>query len=370
MSKKVKAAVIGLGVGVAHSKGYQANPDAELAAICDIDPVRLQQRGEMLGIPEELRFIKYQDMLKEVPDLDVVSVAVPNYLHAPITIDCLRAGKNVLCEKPISVNSANARNMIAEAKASGKQLMVCFNYRFREDARWLKSLIDEGRMGEIYFARAGWQRNQGIPGFGGWFTTKALSGGGPLIDLSVHVLDLTLFMMGYPKPVSVSGAAFGKFGQRGRGASSAGFGAKEADDPTKKPAAGTFDVEDYGAGFVRFENGAALQLEASWASQTKPGKDDYFVTLYGTEGGADLYVANYTATDTITFYTEECGQPVAITPNIVNRVSPHQMAVAHIVECVKNNRPVEATGAQGLTLIRIIEGVYESAQTGKEVRLD
>jgi predicted dehydrogenase len=357
MTKKIKAAVIGLGVGMAHAKGYKANPDAELYAVCDADPTRLNERGDQLGIPPELRFCDYQELLR-LPELDVVSIGLPNFMHAPVALAAFNAGKHVLCEKPLACSADDAAAMVREAKACGRQLMVCFNYRFRDDARWLLSMRDAGRLGSIYFARAGWQRNSGIPGFGGWFTTRAMSGGGPLIDLGVHILDLTLWLMGYPRPVAVSGQTFAQFGPRGLKASS------------KKHVGSSFDVEDMTAGFVRFENNAALQIETSWASHTKPGRDDYFVNLYGSEGGAELYVANYTDRDTLTFYTEECGQPVAIKPNIINRAAGHELAVAHFVDCVSSGRPVESTGEQGLALMQIIEGIYESSQTGKEVRLD
>lgn len=357
MSNKIKAAVIGLGVGTIHARGYKANANAELIAICDIDTVRLKQRGDELGIPEAMRFIDYNEMLK-LPDLDVVSVALPNYLHAPVTIAALHAGKDVLCEKPLAISAADAAAMVTEAKATGRTLMVCFNYRFRDDARWLLAMRDAGRMGNIYYARAGWLRNSGIPGVGGWFTTKSMSGGGPLIDLGVHILDLTLWMMGYPRPVSVSGQTYANFGPRGMRSWA------------KRSGEGVFDVEDLAAGFVRFANGAALQIETSWAAHTKPGRDDYFVSLYGAEGGADLYVGNYADRDTVSFYTEEGGQPVLLKPAIVNRAAGHELAIAHLVDCLQNHHPVESTGEQGLALMRIIEALYQSAATGREVRLD
>lgn len=356
MSKKIKAAVIGIGVGLAHARGYKACPDAELIAICDADPQRLKERGDQLGIPPEMQFTDYNKLL-QLDELDVVSIGLPNFLHAPVAIASLRAGKHVLCEKPLATSAVEAKAMVTEAKQNGKQLMVCFNYRFRDDTRWLMAMRNAGKYGDVYYARAGWLRNTGIPGAGGWFTTKAKSGGGPLIDLGVHILDLTLWLMGYPRAVSVSGATFAKFGPLGKKSG------------TKPNFSGTFDVEDLAAGFVRFENGAALQIETSWGSHTKPGRDDYFVTLYGTEGGSEMYVANYTDRDTLSFYTEESGQPVLVKPAIVNRAGGHELAVGHFVHCVKNNLPVEATAEQGLALMQIIDALYESAQTGKEIRL-
>jgi len=357
MPKTIKAAVIGVGVGIAHARGYIANPDAELVAICDVDPIRLKQRGEELSIPAAMQFTDYHELLK-LRDLDVVSIGLPNFLHAPVAIAALRSGKHVLCEKPLATSAAEAKTMVEAAKAAGKQLMVCFNYRFRDDTRWLMGMREAGKYGHIYYARAGWLRNTGIPGAGGWFTTKAKSGGGPLIDLGVHILDLTLWLMGYPRAVSVSGSTFAEFGPRG------------LKSWEKAGTSSMYDVEDLAAGFVRFENGAALQIETSWGSHTRPGRDDYFVTLYGSEGGSEMYVANYTDHDTLSFYTEESGQPVLVKPNIVNRAGGHELAVAHFVHCVQNDLPVESTGEQGLALMQIIDALYQSAATGREVRLD
>jgi predicted dehydrogenase len=356
MSKTTKTAVIGLGVGMAHARGYQVCPDAELIAICDIDPVRLKERGDLLGVPDAMRFTDYKDVFK-MPELDGVSIALPNHLHAPVAIDALRAGKHVLSEKPLARSAEEANTMVTEAKACDRQLMVCFNYRFREDTRWLMNMRNAGKLGDVYYARAGWLRNTGIPGAGGWFTNKAKSGGGPLIDLGVHILDLTLWLMGYPRPISVSGSTFAKFGPRGL-------------KSWGKGTSGIYDVEDLAAGFVRFENGATLQIETSWGSHTKPGRDDYFLTLYGSEGGSEMYVANYTDRDTLNFYTEECGQPVLVKPAIVNRAGGHELAVGHFASCLKNNLPVESTGEQGVALMRIIDALYHSAATGREVRLD
>lgn len=356
MAKTIKAAVIGLGVGMAHAKGYLACPDAELIAICDIDPVRLKERGDLLGLPDAKRFTDYKDVFA-LPDLDVVSIALPNHLHAPVAIDAFHAGKHVLSEKPLARSAEEAKTMVVESKACDRQLMVCFNYRFREDTRWLMDMRKAGKYGDIYYARAGWLRNVGIPGAGGWFTTKSKSGGGPLIDLGVHILDLTLWLMGYPRAVAVSGSTFAKFGPRGL-------------KSWGKGASGTFDVEDLAAGFVRFENGASLQIETSWGSQTRPGRDDYFVTLYGSEGGSEMYVANYTDRDTLSFYTEECGQPALVKPAIINRAGGHELVVRHFVNCILNDLPVESTGEQGVALMQIIDALYQSAATGREIRLD
>jgi predicted dehydrogenase len=357
MSSKVKVGVIGLGVGMAHARGYQNCPDAELIAVCDADPVRLNEQSEKLGISPERQFTEIKDLLA-LPELDAVSITLPNYLHAPITIAALQAGKHVLCEKPLARSAVEAQSMVDAAKKAGKTLMVCFNYRFREDARWLKALSNEGKLGQVYFAKAGWLRNTGIPGFGSWFTQKEQAGGGPLIDLGVHVLDLTLWLMGYPKVVSVTGCTYAEFGPKGKKS----WGKPRGD--------AQYTVEDLAVGFVRFENGASLSLETSWASHTKAGRDDYFVTLYGSEGGSDLYVPNYADRDTISFYTEDGGVPVNTRPAIVTHGGGHELAAAHFVQSIKEGTPPESTGEQGVALLTLIDALYQSAKTGHEVRFD
>lgn len=357
MTEPIKTAVIGVGVGKAHIRGYQATPGCELFAICDTDSMRMREVGAQYNIPAERQFTSVDDLLK-MDEIQAVSVTLPNHLHAPISIAALQAGKHVLCEKPLARSATEAQTMVDAARAAGKLLMVCFNYRFREDSRWLKSLQSQGEMGNIYFAKAGWLRNIGIPGFGGWFTRKEMAGGGPLIDLGVHILDLSLWLMDYPQPVSVSGVTFAEFGPRGKKA----WG-KRPDNPV-------FDVEDLATGFVRFSNGSALSLETSWASHTKSGRDDFFVTLYGSEGGAELYVANYTDRDTVRFFTEEGGLPVDINPNMKLNANGHQLAIAHFLDCITTGKESDAPGEHGVTLLRIIDALYESARIGREIRLD
>jgi predicted dehydrogenase len=358
MNKKVKVGVIGLGIGMAHAQGYQACQNAELVAVCDTDPARLEERGEKLGIRKENRYSTVDEILA-VPEIEAVSVTLPNFLHAPISIAALKAGKHVICEKPLAKNAIEAQAIVDTAKQAGKNLMVCFNYRFREDARWLKAMNGSGKFGNLYFAKVGWMRNRGIPGGSSWFVNKELAGGGPLIDLGVHVLDLTLWLMGYPKVISVSGTTFAQFGPRGM------------KSWTGDPYDGNrYSVEDLAAGFIRFADGSALSLETSWATHTKPGRDDYFVTLYGSEGGSELYVANYTDRDTISYFSEVEGSPAVQRPSIVTKGGGHEKAVAHFIDCILEGRKPEATGEQGVTLMRLIDGIYESARLGREVRFD
>lgn len=357
MGANLRAGVIGVGVGSSHIIGYQAHPAVEVVAIADLNPQRLAEVGNTYGIAD--RYTNYLELLQR-PDIDVISVALPNALHAPIAQAALEAGKHVLCEKPLALNAAEAQRIVDTATAVGRQLMVCFNYRMRPDARWLKAAVDEGKFGQIYLAKAGWLRNSGIPGSTSWFTNRSLSGGGPLIDLGVHMLDLTLWLLGYPQVATASGVTFARFGPHGL---------KSWSPRQFSSGAGVFDVEDLAMALVRFADGRALSLETSWASHTRSGRDDYSLTLYGEEAGADLYVANYGTEDTVTFYTEMLGAPVDVRPRIKSGARGHTLAVAHFVDSILTGQPVECTGEQGVTLMRIIDAIYESARLGREVSL-
>lgn len=357
MSEKIRAGVIGVGVGEYHIRGYEAHPAAEVVALADVNPVRLAEAGAAHGITR--LYTDYQAMLAQ-PDIDVISVALPNALHAPVAIAALDAGKHVLCEKPLALNATEAQAIVDHAHAASRQLMVCFNYRMRPDARWLKAALAAGRLGDVYAAKAGWLRNTGIPGANTWFTRREMSGGGPLIDLGVHMLDLTLWLLDYPQITAVSGVTFAKFGPRGKKSWSYH---QHLSGPV------TFDVEDLALALIRLADGRAITLEVSWASHTRSGRDDYFVTLYGDEGGADLYVANYADRDTVALYTEMHGEPVDVRPGLVVRGSGHDAAVAHFVESILANRPVEAPGEQGVALQRLIDALYLSAAEGREVWL-
>lgn len=335
--RPVRLGVIGLGIGSLHTRNLKNAPDVEVAAICDINEERLQKVSAECGISKT--FTDYKEMLKQ-DWIDGVIVATPNYLHAPLTIDCLEAGKHVMCEKPISVCAADAEKMVEAAKRTGNTLMMGFNNRFRGDSQLLKKFVEAGELGEIYYAKTGWVRRKGIPtGTGSWFTTKAKAGGGPLIDLGVHVLDLTLWLMGNPRPISVMGSAYAKFGPR-----------------AAEERGGTFDVEDLATGLIKLDNGATLFLEASWASHV--GKEQIYTSLMGTEGGADL--------DPLRIYKDLHGVSTDLSPQF-RQANGHEMEVRHFVECLREGKEPISTGQHGLDIMRILDAIYLSMETGRGV---
>ncbi len=354
----MKVGVIGAGaVATGHLRAYAQNPDVELVAVSDVSAERLEWAAKEFAIAHACA--DYRQLLAR-PEIDAVSVCLPNWLHAPVTVEALQAGKHVLCEKPPALTAADAERMAAAAAASGRILMICFNYRYRNDTRFVKRLLDSGQLGNIYYVKAGWLRCAGIPGHkGSWFTRRALSGGGPLIDLGVHLLDLALWFLGHPHPVSVTASTYAAFGPRGL--HYAGSSGEAGGEP--------FDVEDLASAFIRLDNGVTLLLETSWAMHTAAGRDQYLLHLYGDEGGAELDVRNYCLTDTVRVYRDLAGVPVDSAPHALQAGSGHDAAINDFLRCVRERRAPEATPEQGVALMRLIEAIYRSAEEQREITL-
>ncbi len=264
MEKKLKVGIIGLGIGRVHISGYKSHPSVDVAAICDLDKARLEACAREFSIPKT--YSAPDEMFRDA-DLDAVSIATPNKFHTPLTLSALNAGLHVLCEKPMAMNTAEAIKMNQAAKKARKKLMINFSFRFSPMSFALKRQVESGVVGDIYYGRTLWHRRRGLPGFGGWFGIRELAGGGPLIDLGVHRLDLALWLMGYPEPKSAFGSTYNMIAK------------KMAKEQNKK-----FSVEDLACGIVKFKNNATLILEASWALNIHDA--EYMETLLcGTKGG-------------------------------------------------------------------------------------
>jgi len=354
----MQVGVIGAGnVALGHLRALAQCPDVEIAGVSDVSSERLALAAREFGINRG--YSDYHELLA-LPEVQAVSVCVPNWLHAAVTVEALQAGKHVLCEKPPALNAVDAQRMVDARAQSGRKLMICFNYRYRNDTRFVKRLIDAGDLGQIYYVKASWLRCAGIPGRqGGWFTRKALSGGGPLIDLGVHLLDLTLWLLGYPRPLSVTASTYAAFGPRGLHYAASGTA------PNGDP----FEVEDLASAFIRLDSGATVLLETSWALHTASGRDEYFLHLYGTEGGVELDVRNYTPTDTVRVYRDLGGVPVDSAPRALQAGNGHAMAINHFLWSIREDRPPECTGEQGVALMQLIEAIYRSAELKREIVL-
>jgi predicted dehydrogenase len=356
MTKKLRIAQIGVGgMGSVHLRlSHAKNPRIELVALCDLIPERCERMRRELGREDIAVYTDYREMI-EKEQLDAVDIVTPNDLHSVIAVYALEHGLNVFCEKPDAVSVEEALKMQAAAEASGKVLMVMRNNRYTQKARYLKDFIASGAAGEIYCGRCGWIRRRGIPGRGGWFTTKARSGGGPLIDLGVHMIDLAIWLMGNPRPVAVSGATFCKFANDDKSDSAnSAFGEARAD--------GTFDVEDLAMGLIRFENGAVLQIEFSWASNV--ARETRYVELRGTKGGITWADGNK-----VVIHTEDEGSLVDIVPPGPLADDGHARNLRHFVDVVLDGAEPCFRPQQGVDMIRILDAMYKSAETGAEVRI-
>ncbi|NOZ23513.1 MAG: Gfo/Idh/MocA family oxidoreductase [Planctomycetes bacterium] len=337
MAKKVKVGVIGLGwPGREHLKGYAASDAVEVTALCDKNEELLKEQAEQFGVSDT--YTDHKDMLKKA-DMDAVSVCLPNFLHCPISMDALKAGKHVFCEKPPAMNAKEAAKMAALAKKKRRKLMYALCQRFSAQAKYVRGLVDKGELGDIYFGKAGYIRRRGIPiGAGGWFVDKARAGGGALIDIGVHPLDCVWWLMGTPKPEVVMGTTYQKFRHA-------------------VPKGVKFDVDDSAFAIVRFKNDATLVLECSWALYRDAGGAR---EIAGTKGGANLAP--------LRILTERNGIQEDITPQLKDE-NQFQNEVAHFARCVLGKEEPIPSAEQGMMLMQMLDAIYKSSETGKEVRI-
>ncbi len=345
MNSTIRIGVIGLGIGSGHAQRFAALPGCEVVAIADTNPVRLEERGEKIS--GAARYTDPMKMLREVA-LDAVVVATPNKFHAPLTLAALRKNCHVFCEKPMAMNVAQAQAMKTAAVNARRRLMINFSYRFMPMSVALKRQVDAGVVGHIYFGRTVWHRQRGMPGFGGWFGNKELAGGGPLIDLGVHRIDLALWLMGHPEPVSIMGSTYNKI---------AGRIAREQNKH--------FSVEDLAGGLVKFRNGATLIVEASWALNI--GEPEHMMTtLYGDKGSITQRNVGGGYQFQAELLTEENGCLFHKTLANPNFTVPS--AYEEFIAAIRENREPSAGADDGIRVQKILDGLYRSAAKGREVR--
>jgi len=339
--------------------GYAETPGVELVALAGREADQLAACGDAYGV--EHRFGNWQDLLAS-GTVDVVSVAAPTTLHGPIAITALNAGVHVLSEKPMAENAEVAAAMVAAAEANDRVLEVSFNHRRRGDVRALKRIVDAGLLGPIYYAKAGWLRREGIPGLGSWFTRTATAGGGPLMDIGVHMLDMALHLLDEPEVLAATAATYAEFGPRGRGGASGDLGGKTA------AAGGSFDVEDLSTAFLRLGAGGTLLLESSWA-QWIP-HDQCYVAVYGSDGGANIEWGGPpgAAYRRLSIWTEVQGVPAELHPTPPPD-GGHQEIVADFVAQVLSGSYAGHRGRQALARARVVDACYASAAASAEVRL-
>ena len=342
-----------------HAAGFRA-AGADIVAICDVNKTAAVNAAAGLNV--ENSFSEVSDMLQKLPELDAVSVITPNRFHKPLAIQLLQAGKHVFCEKPPALNAAEVAEMKDVAENGSKVLMFDFNNRARPESYALMDYINSGDVGMINSAQAKWIRRTGIPGFGGWFTNKELSGGGPVIDL-LHMLDLALFYMGYPDPQHVLAQTFNDFIEN-----------KSFKGPWGIPdvADGVTDVESAAHGFIRFTTGQILSYQVSWAEMNK--REEVSVTFQGQKAGGmirrlfNVDGLDETSIDDCELYVQENGR--SVNRSIITEPNEDMgriRAAQNFVLTIEGYEKPLNTPDQALKLMKIIDATYESASSGRPV---
>jgi predicted dehydrogenase len=328
----------------------KSHPHATLVAVKDLHEERVKNLCEKHGV--KFAYTKAAELLANEA-VDAVYIASPNKFHAGHAIQALEAGKHVILEKPFAMNATEAAQVIAAAKANDRVFTLGMNQRFAADSQKVKHLVDTGALGDIYHAKASWFRRSGIPKLGTWFGNRALAGGGSLYDIGVHMLDLCLHTINNFSPVSVVGATYTKFGNRGLG--EGGWGMSERSDIT-------FDVDDFASAFIRFANGATVTLDCSWACHRPEGNRE-IVELFGTEAGATLRPARLFRPGTASpsaYEVLELNVPLNM---------PHQDRFHNFINHLRGEEELCVTPEQALVVQTILDGIAESNRTGQEVRL-
>jgi predicted dehydrogenase len=360
MSKKI--GIIGAGGMLQyHASGFRAG-GGELVAICDMNETAAKAAAKVYGVPHV--FSDSAKMLNELSDLDAISIITPNRTHQPLAMQALQAGKHVFCEKPPALNATEVNEMKEASESAGKTLMFNFNNRARPESYALRKYIEAGEVGQINSAQAKWIRRTGIPGFGGWFTNKDMSGGGPLIDL-LHMVDLALYDMDYPNPTHVLAQTFNDFienkGFKGP------WGIPDVVD-------GVTDVESAAHGFVRFETGQVLNFQVSWAEMNK--REEVSVTFQGRKAGGMIRRLfgsdglDETAIDDCELYVQEHGRSVnrsIITEN--NEDMGRIRSAENFIRTINGEEAPLNSPSQALALMKIIDATYESAKSGVPVTI-
>ena len=357
---KVRIGIIGCG-GIANNKHMPAPhrlPDVELVAFCDIIVERAEKAAKEYGIEGAKVYEDYKELLKD-ETIDVVHVLTPNREHSFITVDALEAGKHVMCEKPMAINTEEAQKMLDAAKRTGKKLTIGYQNRYRPDSWYLKRACDNGDLGEIYYAKAHAIRRRAVPTWG-VFLNEEEQGGGPLIDIGTHALDLTLWTMNNYEPKMVVGSVYKKLGDQRESGNAWGDW-----DPEE------FTVEDSAFGYIVMKDGATIVLESSWALNSLD-VDEAKTSLCGTKAGADMKGG-------LRINKVQYGKQVVENVNLEaggvaffdgGAANPEDIEARMWIDAVKNDTDVVVKPEQAIVVTKILEAIYQSAREGKPVFFD
>ena len=350
----MKVAVIGCGsiANSAHIPSYMNNPEAQIAYFCDIIPERARAAVEKYGCGQAIT--DYHVALSD-PEVEAVSVCTPNHMHPTIAMDALKAGKNVLCEKPAARTYAEALQMQKVQHETGKVLNIGVVNRFNTAVQLIKQYIDSGKLGEVYHVYASFRSHRSIPGLGGAFTTKAIAGGGALIDWGVHFLDLVMYCCGDPKPLTVSGEVFSKLGVDMREYAYTDMWA----GPPKYD--GVYDVDDSVTGLIRTE-GPVITVHGAWAQNI--GENEMYVDFMGTKAGIRLQYGKE-----FKVYTAEHGALVEYQPKF-KATDMFRNEIDAFIDCIKTGKKLPSHIDTVIITARIMQAIYDSAEAHREIVLE
>lgn len=349
----VRFGFIGAGQIAYHAAdGVKANPNATLYAAYDPHAGRLADLAKAKGIGKTYSTL---EALLADKDVDAVYIATPNTFHVPLAKQALEAGKHVILEKPFAMNYREAVEAVELSRKLGLVFTIGMNQRYTADSQRIKALVEAGTLGEIYHAKAYWRRRCGAPSLGTWFSSHELAGGGALYDIGVHMLDLCLYTINNYEPVSVSGATYTKFGNRGLGEGGWGISDKEGL---------AFDVDDFASAFIRFANGATVTLDATWAGHSEQGNREN-VEIFGTEAGASLRPAKL-----FRFGAEESLSKYEVLD--VDATAPkwkHCDRMSNFINHLTGTEELGVQLEQALVVQRVLDAIALSSKTGREVLL-
>jgi predicted dehydrogenase len=336
-------------------KAFYQHPGTLLAAIAGKELDRLASLAEEFSVTKVAS--DWEDLVSD-ETLDIISIATPNFLHHPIAVAALNAGKHVFCEKPLAVNANQALEMVNSAKHNNRILEVAFNYRRRQDIAFARDMVLSGKLGRVYHSRVSWKRRSGIPGLTSWFTSAKMAGGGATIDLGPHLLDSLLHMLGEPKVSSVSAVMHGELGRAGYGAMDR---AMQMSGNT-----GVFEVEDLCSAILRMEDGSSVALEITWASHAQDDEDISF-ELLGVESGLRIFIPRYETENTVELFSDMNGTPLNHKPEILSTSEGHREVLNEFVDHVLSGDFKDHSGDYALNRTKIIDALYASAKENKEI---
>lgn len=361
---KLKIGIIGCG-GIANQKHLPSLKDVsdlcEIVAFCDIKEERAQKASIEFGTKDAKVYIDYTELLKDT-SIDVVHVLTPNVYHSPITVAAFEANKHVMCEKPMAHNTEAAQAMMDAWKKSGKKFTIGYQNRFRSDVQALHAACEKGELGEIYYGKAHAVRRRAVPTWG-VFPDKSLQGGGPLIDIGTHALDITLWMMNNYKPKSVTGSVFYKMADQCEGNLFGPWDAK------------TFEVEDSAMGMIKMEDGSTIYLEAAWVINLLESKEAS-TTLCGTKAGAEIHsgmsfsetelIYNRARNGQLTEERNSAGGAIAYFEG--GKSSPGVLEAKQWLEAIVNDTDPVVKPEQAFIVTKILDAIYKSAEAGEEIK--